>query len=434
MRGAISALRGQYRSIFILSVCGALNSFGMGTIGPVLPLFTQQEFHANATQVGIAIGLFGAGRLFTGVPAGYLAQRYGRKPVLALGAGVNLFGATMVSMSFHFWWLTGWRFVSGLGSNAFSTVITVYLRDESSPETRGRILSTQELSILSGQILGPLLGGYLASGFGLRIPLFAQVILMALSFALILFALPESRWRDVQADQRAPRRSETPRAQPTVGRPTVGRPTVGRSTVGRPTVGRRGIFWSLVLSPAFIFVGLFAIMIVANRQGARFSVMPLFGKAKGFGPVQLGWWLSVTHLPQFFSTLTSGYLSDRFGRKTPFIPSVIMMCAGIAVFVWAGQLWQLLLSGVLMGIGEGLGSPAGTVFYADIAPPGMEGITLGIFRSFAGLGTVSGALVFGAIADLAGFSWAMWVDAILFAAAGIGVVLFVRETHRRRGS
>ena len=419
MRGAISALRGQYRSIFILSVCGALNSFGMGTIGPVLPLFTQQEFHANATQVGIAIGLFGAGRLFTGVPAGYLAQRYGRKPVLALGAGVNLFGATMVSMSFHFWWLTGWRFVSGLGSNAFSTVITVYLRDESSPETRGRILSTQELSILSGQILGPLLGGYLASGFGLRIPLFAQVILMALSFALILFALPESRWRDVQADQRAPRRSETPRAQP---------------TVGRPTVGRRGTFWSLVLSPAFIFVGLFAIMIVANRQGARFSVMPLFGKAKGFGPVQLGWWLSVTHLPQFFSTLTSGYLSDRFGRKTPFIPSVIMMCAGIAVFVWAGQLWQLLLSGVLMGIGEGLGSPAGTVFYADIAPPGMEGITLGIFRSFAGLGTVSGALVFGAIADLAGFSWAMWVDAILFAAAGIGVVLFVRETHRRRGS
>ena len=53
-------------------------------------------------------------------------------------------------------------------------------------------------------------------------------------------------------------------------------------------------------------------MIVANRQGARFSVMPLFGKAKGFGPEHLGWWLALTHLPQFFSTATSGYLSDRF--------------------------------------------------------------------------------------------------------------------------
>ena len=110
------------------------------------------------------------------------------------------------------------------------------------------------------------------------------------------------------------------------------------------------------------------------------------------------------------------------------------MCAGIAAFVWADGLWQLLLSGVLMGMGEGMGSPAGTVFYADIAPLGMEGVTLGIFRSFAGIGTVAGAMVFGAIADLWGFPWALWVDALLFAAAGIGVVLFVRETHRRRAA
>ena len=168
MRGVTAALRDRYRSILILSVCGAVNSFGMGTIGPVLPLFTQQEYHVNATQVGIAIGLFGAGRLFTGVPAGILAQRYGRKPLLALGAAVNLFGATMVSMSFHFWWLTGWRFVSGLGSNAFSTVTTVYLRDESDPATRGRILSTGELSILSRSDIGSFAGWL--PGIGFRVP------------------------------------------------------------------------------------------------------------------------------------------------------------------------------------------------------------------------------------------------------------------------
>ncbi len=409
---AIDALTGRYRSVALLSICGALNSFGMGVIGPVLPLFAQQEYHVNATQVGFAIGLFGAGRLFTGVPAGILAQKYGRRPVMAFGAAVNLLGAAMVSLSFNFWWLTGWRFVSGLGANAFSTVGTVYLRDESTPETRGRILSTQELSILSGQILGPLLGGYLGFAFGLRVPLFAQVVLMALSLALILFALPESRWREAQEDQRA-------------------RSAASPAPVDSQTVRRRGAFLTLVLSPAFIFVGLFAIMIVANRQGARFSVMPLFGRAKGFGPEHLGLWLSLTHLPQFFSTMTSGYLSDRFGRKSPIIPSVVMMCAGIAIFVWAGDLWQLLLSGVLMGVGEGMGSPAGTVFFADIAPPGLEGVTLGIFRSFAGVGTVSGALAFGAIADVAGFPWALAVDAILFAVAGIGVMLFVRETRRR---
>ena len=419
VHNAARALSGRYRSVALLSIVGALNSLGMGVIGPVLPLFTQQEYDVNAAQVGIAIGLFGAGRLVTGVPAGYLTQVYGRKPVMALGAAVNLVGATMVSMSFHFWWLTGWRFVSGLGANAFSTVSTVYLRDESTPETRGRLLSTQELSILSGQILGPLLGGYFGSVFGLRIPLFVQVLFMTLSLFLIVFALPESRWREQQASGGA---RPGPRPQPQAG---PGPPTV-------PVERQRGALWRLIFSPAFIFVGLFAIMIVANRQGARFSVMPLFGKLKGFGPSELGLWLSLTHLPQFFSTMTSGYLSDRFGRKTPFIPSIVLMCAGIATFIWAGNLWQLLLSGVLMGMGEGLGSPAGAVFFADIAPPGLEGVTLGMFRSFAGVGTVSGAMVFGLIADVAGFPWALWVDAILFATAGIGVMLFVRETHRRR--
>lgn len=412
LRKATAALTGDYRNVVLLSICGALNSFGMGTIGPVLPLFTQHEYQVGATEVGIAVGLFGAGRLFTGVPAGLLAQRYGRKPIIALGAAINLLGAAMVSLSFHFWWLTGWRFVSGLGANAFTTVITVYLRDESTPATRGRILSTQELSILSGQILGPLLGGYLASVFGLRVPLYTQAVLIAFSLSLILFALPESRWREQRTAQ--PAASPAPPAE----------------SVAQSRRSRSGLL-ALILSPAFIFVGLFAVMIVANRQGARFSVMPLFGKAKGFGPEHLGWWLSLTHLPQFFSTATSGYLSDRFGRKSPIIPSVILMCAGIATFVFADGLWQLLLSGFLMGIGEGLGSPAGTVFFADIAPPGMEGVTMGIYRSTAGIGTVSGAMIFGAIADVWGFPWALWVDAILFAAAGIGVMLFVRETRQR---
>lgn len=424
IRGARAALFGRYRSVAIISIVGALNSFGMGVIAPVLPLFTQQEYHVNAAQVGIAIGLFGVGRLITGVPAGYLSQRYGRRPVLAVGTAVNMLGAAMVSLSFSFWWLTGWRFISGLGANAFSTVNTIYLRDESTPETRGRILSTQEMSILAGQILGPLLGGYLGTVFGLRIPLFTQAVLMAVSLGVILFLLPESRWRDTLPE---PRRHA---ARENHGASLPAQPPSSAAQPQRET-GQRRALWRLIISPAFIFVGLFAIMIVANRQGARFSVMPLFGKVKGFGPDHLGLWLSLTHFPQFFSTMASGYLSDRFGRKAPVLPSVILMCAGIAAFVWAGSLWQLLLSGILMGVGEGMGSPAGTVFFADIAPPGLEGVTLGIFRSFAGLGTVSGAMVFGAIADVAGFPWALWVDAALFAAAGIGVILFVRETYRR---
>ena len=382
----------------------------------MLPLFLEQEYGVSAAEIGITIGLFGFGRLVTSLPAGYLAQRYGRKGVLGLGAAINVVGAAMVSVSFSYACLTGWRFVSGFGGSIFLTVATIYLRDEATPETRGRLLSLQELSIVAGQTLGPVLGGYIADIFGLRVPLYVQAVLMAVSLGVIVLALPESRWSE-EAARRA--------ARPAGGPARAGRPA-------QPLERQRGAMWRLMLSPAFIFVGMFALMIVANRQGARFSVMPLFGRAKGFEPDHLGLWISVTHFPQFFTTLASGYLSDRFGRKTPIIPSIALICLGIAAFIWAGNLWLLLLSGVLLGLGEGLGSPAGTVFFADIAPPGMEGVTIGLLRTFGGVGTMVGALTLGAIADVAGFPWALWVDAAILTAAALGLMVFVRETYRAR--
>ncbi|MCY3692765.1 MAG: MFS transporter [Chloroflexota bacterium] len=433
--GLRAALLGRYRGVSVLCVVVALNSFGMGAIAPVLPLFLEQEYGVSAAEIGITIGLFGFGRLVTSLPAGYLAQRYGRKSVLGLGAAINVLGAAMVSVSFSYAWLTGWRFVSGFGGSIFLTVATIYLRDEATPETRGRLLSLQELSILAGQTLGPVLGGYMADIFGLRVPLYVQAILMAVSLGVIVFALPESRWREEAARRDA---APSPQPSPTRGEGAGSAMVEGVDSSQRDAAGGEGrelgAMWRLMLSPAFIFVGMFALMIVANRQGARFSVMPLFGREKGFEPDALGLWISVTHFPQFFTTLASGYLSDRFGRKTPIIPAITLLALGIGTFVWADNLWQLLLSGVLLGMGEGLGSPAGTVFFADIAPPGMEGVTIGLLRTFGGVGTIVGALALGAIADWAGFSWALWIDAGILAASALGLMLFVRETRRvRRG-
>ena len=432
--GIRASLTGRYRGVSILCVVVALNSFGMGAIAPVLPLFLEQEYGVSAAEIGITIGLFGFGRLVTSLPAGYLAQRYGRKGVLGLGAAINVVGAAMVSVSFSYAWLTGWRFVSGFGGSIFLTVATIYLRDEATPATRGRLLSLQELSILAGQTLGPVLGGYMADIFGLRVPLYVQAALMAASLGVIVLALPESRWREEVAERRRRDSAPSPQPSPARGEGVGSAQSSAAGGEGEPEGRQPGAMWRLMLSPAFIFVGMFALMIVANRQGARFSVMPLFGRDKGFEPDALGLWISITHFPQFFTTLASGYLSDRFGRKTPIIPAITLLALGIGTFIWADNLWQLLLSGVLLGMGEGLGSPAGTVFFADIAPPGMEGVTIGLLRTFGGVGTIVGALALGAIADWAGFSWALWIDAAILAATGIGLMVFVRETYRvRRG-
>ena len=88
--------------VFYLCTTIFLTSVGMGALAPILPLFTESEFHVNRTQVGIAVGLFGISRIFTSLPAGYLTQRYGRRVVLQIGSIVSVFGAVMVAFSFSY--------------------------------------------------------------------------------------------------------------------------------------------------------------------------------------------------------------------------------------------------------------------------------------------------------------------------------------------
>ena len=408
----------SHRGVAFLCLAICMNSWGMGAISPILPLFTDQEFGVNRTQAGLAVGLHGMARLFIAVPAGYMAQRRGCRFVLNLGTAINLVGAAMVALSFNYYWLLGWRTISGLGSAMFTTGVSIYLREVAAPESRARFLSLQELSILVGVTFGPYIGGIMGEHWGLRSPLYLQVLLILVSLSLLYKFVPEpgvasgsgqSAGTGISLEQSGENSGEQPRPAAT------------------PGSLRR-----LLVSPAFIFVGLFALMIVANRQGGRFSVMPLYGEAKGFRPDQLGAFISITHFPQFFTTMISGFLSDRIGRKTTIIPAVLLISLGIVAFVWDGTFLMLMASGVLLGLGEGLAGPPSVAFFADIAPPGLEGVTMGLFRTFGGLGSLLGALLLGGVADLWGFGWSLGVDAVLLVASALGVMLLVRETAVRR--
>ncbi len=399
-----------HRGVVFLCLAICMNSWGMGAISPILPLFTDQEFGVNRTQVGLAVGLHGISRLFIAVPAGYMAQRQGCRFILNFGTAINLVGAAMVALSFNYYWLLGWRAISGLGSAMFSTGVSIYLRDVATSDTRARFLSLHELSILVGVTFGPYMGGIMGEHWGLRSPLYLQALLILVSLSLLYKFVPE------------------PGAASGSGRRTVTGLTLEQSGGKSRPAAAPGSLRRLLVSPAFIFVGLFALMIVANRQGGRFSVMPLYGEAKGFRPDQLGAFISITHLPQFFTTVISGFLSDRIGRKATIIPAVLLISLGIVAFVWGDTFLMLMTSGVLLGLGEGLAGPPSVAFFADIAPPGLEGVTMGLFRTFGGLGSLLGALLLGGVADLWGFGWSLGIDAVLLVASALGVMLLVRET------
>ena len=71
--------------------------------------------------------------------------------------------------------------------------------------------------------------------------------------------------------------------------------------------------------------------------------------------------------------LAVGPLSDRFGRKASILPAATIILLGILVFVYGDSYTLLIVSAVLLGVGEGLAGPSPVAYVADIAPRGLAG-------------------------------------------------------------
>lgn len=406
----LSTLSPSRRGVVVLCVAIFFSLLSQGIISPVLPLFAE-DFNDSPFLVGLAVGIFGFGRVAMGIPSGILAQRYGRRIVLIGGTGLAAVGSILVPFSGSLNELMIYRGIAGLGGGAYMVGAAIYLRDVSTPETRARFQSLQEISVVLGVLVGPFIGGYMAEWLGIRAPLYAQAVAVGVGVLVVQLWLPETQAGSRALASKGAQSSDQPG------------PTAQRMST------LRGLN-ILLRHPGFVSACLFNLAIVANRQGGRFAIMPLLGSAKGFGLGQLGVFLTVTHIPQLMFLPLTAFISDRFGRVSTVLPAAACIILGIFIFIQAENIYLLLVSAVFLGIGEGFAGPPPTAYVADAAPPGAEGITLGLFRTIGGAGFLGGALLFGGLSDLLDFRWALWIDSIIVAAASVNFVLVAGRSIR----
>ena len=139
--------------VIALAVAGAVGGFLFGFDSSVMNGAVdaiQTQFGLGQTLTGFAVACALLGCAVGAFFGGRIADRFGRIPVMVLGAILFLVSALGSGFAFGVVDLIVWRLVGGLGIGIASVIAPAYIAEISPRQIRGRLASLQQLAITLG--------------------------------------------------------------------------------------------------------------------------------------------------------------------------------------------------------------------------------------------------------------------------------------------
>lgn len=164
-----------------------------------------------------------------------------------------------------------------------------------------------------------------------------------------------------------------------------------------------------------IFITIFIDML---GFGIIIPILPIFSKELGAANYQVGLIAMSFPLMNFLFAPFWGSLSDRYGRRPIILVSVLITGLAYLLFSQTVNLWLLLLSRLLSGIGSANLSVA-QAYISDITPPKDRAKSMGIIGAAFGLGFIIGPTVGGYMKSI---SSPGHVDFVGYMAAGLCLI------------
>jgi len=177
----------------MLIVITMLTMAGMTVVLPVLP-FVVKQYVPGHGSLAVWVGLLetvNALCAFLVAPfLGRLSDRFGRRPVIVVAAFGAVVGYALFGIGGSIWMLLLGRIVQGLTAGDLPALFA-YLADITPPEKRAQRFGMLGALTGIGTMIGPALGGLLAS-ISVQLPVFATAAIALVIALLSLFVLPES--------------------------------------------------------------------------------------------------------------------------------------------------------------------------------------------------------------------------------------------------
>ncbi len=372
-----------------------LSMLGRGMLVPVLPLYLR-DAGFSFTMVTVVVAAAGIGAVVGGLPAGATAQRFGPEWLFAgatvlTGIASMLFGISTAVLALFAFHLT-----VGLGAVGTRVGVQVLVNDAVGVELRGRAMSMLGGGMRVAMFVGPILGGVLVDvvGFTATFVVCGVVTL----FGLIPFVMSR-------------------------------RSTDGGRRFTRPTVAASGVVRALRVHTGLLLLAGFGSALVVTARAGRNVIVPLIGDELEMSAAAVGFLVAIGTGADLLLFPVSGWLMDRFGRLAAIVPAFSLLGLGLLLLGLNPTVAGAIVSGVVMGVGNGMSAGTMLTLGGDLAPP-ESGPFLSALGMTQDLGVVLGPLLVGWLADAAGLEVSAIVLAVVMFAAIAWIVVVLGDTAR----
>ena len=155
--------------IFLILLSLFVVMLGYGILLPTLPYYTERlalkdnldtdliNFH-----IGLLTSIYPLFQLVFVVVWGKLSDKYGRKPIIIIGLIGFVIMQLLTGLATSLTMLYVARIFGGIFTSSVIPVSNAYLSDITSEKRRTKIMAWSGVSISSGLIFGPVIGGFLS--------------------------------------------------------------------------------------------------------------------------------------------------------------------------------------------------------------------------------------------------------------------------------
>ena len=370
---AETAPRNAFREVWLISAGHMMTHWYPATFYLLLPLIGN-ELGLSFSQIGsILTCQFAAGAL-SNLPGGMVVDTIGRKGLL-MAVALSWIGLPYLVMGFShsYWMLLTCAALVGIGNNLWHPT-AIPLLAQNHPQRRGLVVSIHAMGGNLGDAVAPLVVGAMLTVFSWRDVVVMNVVPGVVASVLLLLSLG-------RIDDGSRTNLEKPGAQP--------RDAASAFAAVRVLFANRTV---LMLSLGSAVRAMTAMTLL--------TFLPVFlSNELGYSPAWVGGCLFALQAAGFAAAPISGHLSDRVGRRSVIMTSMVMSGVVLLFMAFAGRSPAFVLFVAFLGFFLFAIRAVLQAWLLDATPKHMGGTSIGIMFGAQAAGAAIGPLVGGLIAD-----------------------------------